>query len=160
MSAMASEITSLTIVYSTTYSRRRSKKTSKLRVTGLVRRIHWWLVNSPHKGPVTRKMFPIDDVIMLMIPNKILSAVGLKHLSNLNVFNFVLMCKEKLSPSITLTSIGNHKEKQNKASVGVKWTNFNVNINMSELIVDVFKDGHSQNSRSRSHLRKSNNAML
>ena len=35
MSAMTSQITSLTIVYSTVYSRRRSKKTSKLRVTGL-----------------------------------------------------------------------------------------------------------------------------
>ena len=33
--------------------RRRSKKTSKLRVTGL------------YKGPVTRKMFPFDDVIMI-----------------------------------------------------------------------------------------------
>ena len=42
--------------------RHRSKKTPKLRVTGL------WVgnspVNSPHKGPVTRKMFPFDDVIM------------------------------------------------------------------------------------------------
>ena len=35
MGTMASQITSLTIVYSTVYSRRRSKKTSKLRVTGL-----------------------------------------------------------------------------------------------------------------------------
>ena len=35
MSVIASQITSLTIVYSTVYSRRRSKKTSKLRVTGL-----------------------------------------------------------------------------------------------------------------------------
>ena len=35
MSAMASQITSLTIDYSTLCSRRRSKKTSKLRVTGL-----------------------------------------------------------------------------------------------------------------------------
>ena len=35
MNAMASQITSLTIVYSTGYSRRRSKKTSKLPVTGL-----------------------------------------------------------------------------------------------------------------------------
>ena len=26
--------------------------------------IHRWPVNSPHKGPVTRKMFPFDDVIM------------------------------------------------------------------------------------------------
>ena len=29
-----------------------------------VRRIHRWLVNSPHQWPVTRKMFPFDDVIM------------------------------------------------------------------------------------------------
>ena len=35
MSGMASQITSLTIVCSTVYSRRISKKTSKLRVTGL-----------------------------------------------------------------------------------------------------------------------------
>ena len=35
MSAMASQITSLTIVYSAVYSRRRSKKTSNLRVTVL-----------------------------------------------------------------------------------------------------------------------------
>ena len=26
--------------------------------------IHWWQVNSPHKRPVTRRMFPFDDVIM------------------------------------------------------------------------------------------------
>ena len=42
----------------------RSKKTSKLRVTGLCEGIHRWPVNSPHKGPVTRKMFPLDDVII------------------------------------------------------------------------------------------------
>ena len=35
MSTMASQITSLTIVYSTVYAMRRSKKTSKLRVIGL-----------------------------------------------------------------------------------------------------------------------------
>ena len=39
--------------------RHRSKKTSKLRVIG------FWAGNySPHKWPVTRKMFPFDDVIM------------------------------------------------------------------------------------------------
>ena len=32
-----------------------------------VRGIHRWPVNSPHKGPVTRKMFPFDDVIMVLI---------------------------------------------------------------------------------------------
>ena len=29
-----------------------------------MRGIHRWLVNSPPKGPVTRKMFPFDDVII------------------------------------------------------------------------------------------------
>ena len=29
-----------------------------------VRGIHQWPVNSPHKWPVTRKMFPFDDVII------------------------------------------------------------------------------------------------
>ena len=44
--------------------RRNSKKTSKLRVTGLCVGNSPGPVNSPHKGPVTRKMFPFDDVIM------------------------------------------------------------------------------------------------
>ena len=47
--------------------RRRSKKTSKLRVTGLCVGNSPGPVNSPHKGPVTRKMFPFDDVIMIII---------------------------------------------------------------------------------------------
>ena len=45
--------------------RRRSKKTSKLCVTGLCAENS--PVNSPHKGPVTRKMFPFDDVIMMYV---------------------------------------------------------------------------------------------
>ena len=44
-----------------------SKKTSKLRVTGLCAGIHRGPVNFPHKWPVTRKMFPFDDVIMAEI---------------------------------------------------------------------------------------------
>ena len=44
--------------------RRRSKKTSELRVTGLCVGNSPGPVNSPHKGPVTRKMFPFGDVIM------------------------------------------------------------------------------------------------
>ena len=44
---------------------RRSKNTSKLRVTGLCVGIHRGPVNSPHKWPVARKMVPFDDVIML-----------------------------------------------------------------------------------------------
>ena len=45
--------------------RRRSKKTSKLRVTGLCAGNSPGPMNSPHKWPVKRKMFPFDDVIMI-----------------------------------------------------------------------------------------------
>ena len=34
-----------------------------------VRGIHRWPVNSPHKGPLTRKFFPFDDVIMIRPTN-------------------------------------------------------------------------------------------
>ena len=58
--------------------RHRSKKTSKLRVTGLCVGKSPGPVNSPHKGPVTRKMFPFDDVIMILrdADNVILSEVS------------------------------------------------------------------------------------
>ena len=44
--------------------RRRSKKTSNIGVTGLCEGIQRWQVDFPHKGPVTRKIFSFDDVIM------------------------------------------------------------------------------------------------
>ena len=59
MSAMGSQITSLTIYYSTVYSG--ADKKSKLRVTGHCEGNS--PVNSPHQWLVTRKMFPFDDVI-------------------------------------------------------------------------------------------------
>ena len=45
--------------------RRGSKKTSKPRITCFVWGIHLSPVNSPHKWPVTQKMFPFDEVIMI-----------------------------------------------------------------------------------------------
>ena len=64
MGVMASQITSVTIVYSIVYSGADKKKTLKLHVTGFCEGNDRLPVNSPHKGPVTRKMFPFDDVIM------------------------------------------------------------------------------------------------
>ena len=64
MSVMASQITSLTIVYSTVYSGADQWKHQRSASLAFVRGIPRWPVNSPHKGPVTRKMFPFDDVIM------------------------------------------------------------------------------------------------
>ena len=65
MSTMASQITSLTIVYSTVYSGANQRKHQRSVSLAFVRWIHRWPVNSPHKWPVTRKIFPFDDVIMI-----------------------------------------------------------------------------------------------
>ena len=66
MGAVASQITSLTIVYSTVYSGADQRKHQSSALLAFVREIHRLPVNSPHKGPVTRKMFSFDDVIMVM----------------------------------------------------------------------------------------------
>ena len=66
VSMIASQITSLTIVYSTIYSDPDQRKHQSSTSLAFVWGIHRWPVNSPHKGPVTRKMFPFDDVIMHM----------------------------------------------------------------------------------------------
>ena len=63
MSAMASQITSLTIVYPSVYSEDQRKHQSSASLA-FARGIHRWPVNSPHKWPVTWKMFSCDDVII------------------------------------------------------------------------------------------------
>ena len=64
MGTMASQITSLTIVYSIVYSGTDQSKHQSSASLAFVWGIHRGPVNSPHKWPVTRKMFPFDDVIM------------------------------------------------------------------------------------------------
>ena len=66
MGAIASQITSRIIVYSTVYSDADQRKHQSTALLAFVWGIHRGPVNSPHKWPVTRKMFPFDDVIMLM----------------------------------------------------------------------------------------------
>ena len=65
MGAIASQITSFTIVYSIVYSDAIQRKHQSSVSLAFVLGIHRGLVNSPHKWPVTRNMFPFDDVIML-----------------------------------------------------------------------------------------------
>ena len=64
MGAIASQITSLPFDYSTVYSDTDQRKHQSSASLAFVWGIHRWPVNSPHKWPVTRKMFPFDDVIM------------------------------------------------------------------------------------------------
>ena len=65
MSAMTSQITSVSIVCSSVCSGTDQRKHQSSASLAFVRGIRRWLVNSPHKGPVTRKMFPFGDVIMI-----------------------------------------------------------------------------------------------
>ena len=66
MSAMASLITGVSIISSAICSGADQREKPKLHIKWLafVRGIHWWPVDSPHKGPVMQKMFPFDNVIM------------------------------------------------------------------------------------------------
>ena len=64
MGAISSQITSLTTVYSNFYSDADQRKHQSSASLAFVRGIHRGPENSPHKWPVTRKMFPFDDVIM------------------------------------------------------------------------------------------------
>ena len=66
MGTIASQITRLAIVYSTVYSGADQRKHQSSASLAFVRGIHRGPVNSPHKWPVTRKLFPFDDVIMIL----------------------------------------------------------------------------------------------
>ena len=63
---MASQINGVSIVCATVglVADQRKQRSASL---AFVHGIHRWPVNSPHKMPITRKMFPFDDVIMLAI---------------------------------------------------------------------------------------------
>ena len=63
VSAIASQIIGLSTVYWTICSGAEQRKQQSSASLAFVR------VNSPHKGPVTRKMFPFDDVIMNFTKN-------------------------------------------------------------------------------------------
>ena len=91
MIEMASQITSLTIVYSTVYSDADQRKHQSSASLAFVRGIHRGPVNSPHKWPVTRKMFPFDDVIM-QCNIRCLSQTHIKSCENLFIHNSYFGC--------------------------------------------------------------------
>ena len=73
MGAIASHITSPTIVYLSVCSDEDQRKHQSSASLAFTRVIHRWPVNSPHKWPVTRKMFPYGDVIatsLILVPRQ------------------------------------------------------------------------------------------
>ena len=104
MSAMASQTTRLTIVYSTVYSSADQRKHQSSASLAFVRGIHRWPVNSPHKWPVTRRMFPFDDVIMtLLCFDMYVTSWHLKHLFA-NIL-FISNASVDCFPAVVLYSI-------------------------------------------------------
>ena len=79
MVAMAFQITSLMVVYSTVHAGADQRKHQSSASLVFVWWIPRWPVNSSHKGPVTRKMFPFHYVIMS--------------------WNILLWCQQVLSPT-------------------------------------------------------------
>ena len=86
MSTIVSRITSLTIVYSTVYAdtdQRKYQSYASLAFVGMV--------NSPHKWPVTRKMFPFDDVIMTSIGAIITIIIIIISSSIINILPMIII---------------------------------------------------------------------
>ena len=70
MSAVASQFTGVSMVCSAICSGADQRKHQSSASLAFVRGIHQWPMNSPHEGPVTRKMFPFDNVIMQAVPRR------------------------------------------------------------------------------------------
>ena len=106
VSSMASQITSIAIVYSTVYSGADQRKLQSSASLAFVRGIHRWPVNSPHKGSITGKMFPFDDVIMSWDFFNASEAT----LTNINLIIY-------MNPSIAQIRAKRHKAQQNRVHI-------------------------------------------
>ena len=78
ITAMASQITGVSIVCSTICSGA-DKKHQSFSALAVVRKIHQWPLDSPYKGPVTRKMFSFDDVIMNYVALSFVQRLHVSH---------------------------------------------------------------------------------
>ena len=67
MSAIVYQITGVSIVYSTVCSSADERKHQSSASLSFVTGNHQLPVDSLHKGPVTRQMFPLDDVIYVVV---------------------------------------------------------------------------------------------
>ena len=104
MGAIASQITSLASVYSIVYSDAVQRKHQSSASLAFVRGFHRGPVNSPHKWPVTRKLFPFDDVIMMKLDHIYLYAFWL--FQTLWHFDHLLLCQ-------SIKIVHNRRQKHN-----------------------------------------------
>ena len=81
------------LVYSTVYSGVDQRKHQSSASLAFVWGIHRGLENSPHKGPVTRKMFPFDDVIMVSNSKRSLRNCSVYSTAPAKTWKFTLIAK-------------------------------------------------------------------
>ena len=139
MSAMASQFAGVSIVYSTVCSGADQKHQSSASMA-FMRGIRRWPVNSPQKGPVTRKMFPFDDVIISCICWPTAAGIGLvndKHIWQI--------------PCISLRNITKSNKINNKIDT-VK--NVKTNPNRNSLFLTLYIIYKTQGPRARSNVLK------
>ena len=130
MSEIASRITSLMIVYSTVHSVADQSKHQSSASLAFVREIHRGPVNFPHKWPVTRKMFPFDDVIMSNVDELFWGSVcALKG----NMYN-------DMWSRITKSIISNHAYLYNKKYVLLLYVMQYNNIRYKNLYLKSFRN--------------------
>ena len=148
MGVLASQITSLTIVYSTIHSGADQRKHQSSASLAFVRGIHRWPVNSPHKWSVTRKMFPFDDVIMAL---KSTTRIWNRFSWNSNevVYSYRLLNSKIHMPY--LVSIGYQKyRKIEKQNIGEKWFGSRYYLSPTWTIYNRWQHSWQQGPSSRS----------
>ena len=118
MDTMASQITSLMIVYSTIYSGADERQHQGSVSLAFVRGIHGWRVNSPHKGPVTWKMFPFDDVIMIAL----LEGLKVGSLTTFNA-NRKTPCRRSIKTQLWVTRMVIKPDQRNPWIKDQLWNN-------------------------------------
>ena len=145
--AMASQITSLAIVYSNVNSGTDQRKHQSTASLAFVWGIHRWPVNSPHKWPVTRKMFPFDDVIMgsdhgllLVLSHTIMMEVMTSWKCFLHYWPIVWFGIDLLVIWVSMMLRWHHC---NAYMFNVRWTRRNkLNINLNQNIKVFFQKSH------------------
>ena len=127
MGTIASQITSLTIVYSTVNTDADQRKHRSSAALAFVWGIHRWPMNSPHKWPITRKMFPFDDVI---IPTKF----GTRYEYDLEMRPSLRACRKSLRSSWV-------RVKNMKLLMPVSRMRFNISRNLTSPMssADIFQ---------------------
>ena len=118
MTTVASQITSLTVVYSIVYSGADQRKHQSSASRVFVRGFHQdrWIPRT--KGPVTRKMVPFDDVIMAS--GNVKGQNYHRHLKiSSNSRAFVVFTGSNLD-------VGDHEEYNPQQSRFGKWDNHNI----------------------------------